>query len=143
MTMKKDRFLNRDEQPGEEAIRNRIGKEVLPVWDDVRNYLEEQFSNYQPEMVFYNDQEGWAFRYRRGLQHLCTLFPERGAFTALIPLDPQEDQQALEKFGYFNARLRELLSRQSSLPQGRWLWVQLEDHTDFVGLKLLLAIKKS
>jgi len=143
MTMKKNRFLNRDEQPGEEAILNRIGKEVLPVWDDVRNYLEEQFSNYQPELVFYNDQEGWAFRYRSGLQHLCTLFPERGAFTALIPLDPQEDQQALKKFDYFNARLRELLSRQSSLPHGRWLWVRLEDHTDFVGLKLLLAIKNS
>jgi len=141
--MKNERFLNREEQPTEEMIQKRIGKEVFPVWKDIRDYLSETFPDFQPEMVFYNDQEGWSFRYRKGLQHFCTLFPEQGAFTALIPLDPQEDQQALEKIDFFNARLRELLSRQSSLPQGRWLWVRLEDHTDFVGLKLLLAIKKS
>jgi len=141
--MARGRFLNRDKQPSESEIRERIGNEVLPVWYDVINYLEKQFSGYHPEMIFYSDQEGWAFRYRSGLQHLCTLFPEQGAFHALIPLDPQEDQKAIEKFDFFNARIRELLSRQSSLPQGRWLWVRLEDHTDFVGFKLLVELKKS
>ena len=141
--MARERFLNRDEQPSESDIRKRIGKEVLPVWDDVRNFLEEQFSDYQPELTFYNEQEGWAIRYRSGLQHLCTLFPEQGAFLALIPLDPQEDQKAAEMIDYFNARLRDLLSRPSSLPQGRWLWHRLEDHTDFVGFKLLLELKKT
>jgi hypothetical protein len=143
MHMGTDRFLDRDEQPTEDMIRKRIGKEVLPVWDDVRTYIDKHYPEYQPDMVFYNDQEGWAFRYRKSLQHLCTLFPERGSFTALIPLNPEEDQQALEKLDYFNARLRELLSRQSTLPQGRWLWMPVEDHTDFVGLKMLLEIKNS
>ena len=141
--MARERFLIRDEQPSEIEIRKRIGKEVLPVWDDVRNYIEEQFPTYEAEFIFYNDQEGWAFRYRSGLQHLCTLFPEQGGFTALIPLGPQEDQKAAEMMAYFNARIRELLSRQSSLPQGRWLWLPLEDHTDFVGLKLLLELKET
>ncbi len=140
--MGRERFFNRDEQPSDLEIRKKIGKEVLPVWDDVRNYIDEQFASYQSKLVFYNDQEGWAIRYQRGLQHLCTLFPERGGFMALIPLNPQEDQTASEMIGFFNARLRELLSRQSSLPQGRWLWMRLEDHTDFVGLKLLLDLKE-
>jgi hypothetical protein len=140
--MAKKRFLNRDDQPAEDAIRKRIGKEVLPVWDDVRDYIEAQFPEYEPEMVFYNEQEGWAFRYRKDLNHLCTLFPEQGSFSALVPLDPQEDRKAIEMLDFFNARLRELLSRKSSLPQGRWLWLTLEDHTDFVGLKLLLDIKR-
>ncbi len=140
--MGRERFFNRDEQPSDLEIRKKIGKEVLPVWDDVRNYIDEQFASYQSKLVFYNDQEGWAIRYQRGLQHLCTLFPERGGFMALIPLNPQEDQTASEMIGFFNARLRELLSRQSSLPQGRWLWMRLEDHTDFVGLKLLLELKE-
>jgi hypothetical protein len=141
--MARGRFRNREEQPSELMIDERIGKEVLPVWKDVRNYLGEQYPDYHPEVIFYNDQEGWAFRYRSGLQHLCTLFPEQGAFTALIPLGPQEDQKALEMLDFFNARIRKLLSRQSTLPQGRWLWLRLEDHTDFVGFKLLLDLKKS
>lgn len=137
------RFFNREQQPTTEEIRKRIGKEVLPVWDDVREFLAQQFPEYEPEMIFYSDQEGWAYRYRKELTQLCTLFPERGAFSVLILLNPEAEGQALEKIDYFNARLRELLNRQSALPGGRWLWMRLEDHTDFVGLKLLLDIKNS
>jgi len=43
--MARERFLNREELPSESMIRERIGKEVLPVWEDVRNYLKERISN--------------------------------------------------------------------------------------------------
>jgi len=48
----------------------------------------------------------------------------------------------LAKINYFNTRLRGLLTQPSTLPQGRWLWMRIEDHTDFVGFKLLMEIKK-
>jgi hypothetical protein len=73
---------------------------------------------------------------------LVALFPERGAFSALVILSPEEDEKALEKINYFNAKFREELNKISSLPQGRWFWARIEDHTDFVGLKLLLGIKR-
>jgi len=137
-----ERLLNRDKTPDCEHIRMLIGGEVLPVWEDVVTYLEEVFPDYAPELIYYSAQHGWAFRYRKQARQICTLFPERGAFTALITLNPQEDQQALEKINYFSTRLRRLLSRPSTLPQGRWLWMRIEDHTDFVGFKLLMEIKK-
>lgn len=140
--MAHERFLDRDIQPDEKTIRKKIGKEVLPVWEDVVAYLEEQFPDFESEFIFYSTQHGWAFRFRKGAEHLCTLFPEQGAFTALIPLNPEEDLLALDKINYFNARIRELLNRPSTIPQGRWLWVRLEDHTDFVGFKLLMDIKE-
>jgi hypothetical protein len=137
-----ERLLNRDDQPDREKIRKTIGREVLTVWDDVIAYLEENFSDYIPELMYYSAQHGWALRYRKESRQLCVLFPERGAFTALIMLNPEEDAQALEKINYFNTRLRGLLNLPSSLPQGRWLWMRLEDHTDFVGFRLLMEIKK-
>jgi hypothetical protein len=140
--MANERFLDRDEQPEMEEIRKRIGREVLPVWDDVAEYLEKEFPRYEPELIFYSQQHGWGFRYRQEAQQLVILFPERGAFSALITLSPEEDEQALEKINYFNNKFREELNRPSPLPQGRWLWVRIEDHTDFVGFQLLLDAKK-
>ena len=139
--MAHERFLNQDEQPDNDQVRNVIGKEVLPVWDDVVNYLDSEFSDYEPEMVYYNAQHGWALRWRKKAHQLCMLFPERSSFTALITLSPEEDEQALEKIHFFNARIRSLLNRPSTLPQGRWLWMSIEDHTDFVGFKFLLDLK--
>jgi len=93
-------------------------------------------------MIFFSQQEGWGIRYRQESTLLCTLFPERGAFTTLITLSPQEEMQALEKSNFFNARIRKMLNQSSAFSPGRWLWIRTEDHTDFVGIKLLLGLKK-
>jgi len=136
-----ERLLDRDQEPDQALIQKRIGREVLPVWEEVGAYLEKNYPDYSLELIYYNIQHGWAIRYRKEAQQLCTLFPERGAFSALIVLTEEEEGLAQEKINYFNARIRELLSRPSTLPQGRWLWVRIEDHTDFVGLRLLLENK--
>ena len=136
-----ERLLERDQRPDQEFINKTIGREVLPVWQEVRAYLEVHFPAYSAELIYYNTQHGWALRYRKDAQQLCNLFPERGAFSALMVLSEEEEQFAQEKINYFNARIRELLSRPSTLPQGRWLWLRIEDHTDFVGLRLLLENK--
>ena len=141
--MAHDRFLDRDIQPEPEQVRNSLGREVLPVWDDVAAYLSASFPGFQPEWVYYSAQHGWAVRYRQDTWQLVTLFPERRSFSALVILSPEEDEEALAKINYFNTKFREELNRISSLPQGRWFWVRIEDHTDFVGLKLLLDIKRS
>ncbi len=136
-----ERLLERDQQPDNDTVRKKIGKEVLPIWDEVSRHLAENYPGYEPELIYYNPQHGWAYRYRKEAQQLCLLFPERGAFSALLILNEDEETRALEKVNYFNARIREVLNQPSSLPNGRWLWVRLEDHTDFVGLKMLLEIK--
>ena len=140
MTFK--RFLDRKVQPDQAMINSQIGEMVLPVWEDVTDHLQRVFPGCQYEMIYYSAQHGWGIRYRHEATLLCTLFPERGAFTALITLDPREYAAALEKINFFNARIREILNQASTLSQGRWLWIQIEDHTDFVGLKMLLDLKK-
>ncbi len=141
--MTDERLLDRNIAPTPDLVRQMIGGEVLPVWEDLNHYLQTQFLQYDSEWVFYNPQHGWGLRYRSGSQQLCMLFPERGGFTALLTLSPEEDQAAMEKISYFNARIRGLLNQPSTLPQGRWLWMRIEDHTDFVGFKLLLDLKNT
>jgi hypothetical protein len=140
--MSQPRFLDRENPPDQKEILHAIGKEILPVWHDTLAFLKDTYQEYQPELIFYNSQQGWGYRYRKETHQLCILFPGKGGFTALVALNPSEDEAALEKIHFFNARIRELLNQPSSLPQGRWLWMRVEDHTDFVGFRLLMEIKK-
>lgn len=136
-------FLDRNNAPDEQTIREHIGKEVFPVWESVIAYLDTEFSDYDNELIFYNLQRGWGVRYRKEAQQLCVLFPEKGAFSTLVTLDSTQEEMAQEKINFFNVRIREQLNQPSGLPQGRWLWMRMEDHTDFVGLRILLEIKRS
>lgn len=136
-----ERFLDRDITPDDALIKKTIGREVFPVWSDTLEFLGEHFPDFVHEMVFYNAQHGWGIRYRQETKQLVFLFPERGAFTALVTLNPDEEARVSDKVNYFNNRMRELLNQPSALPQGRWLWARIEDHTDFVSLKLLLDLK--
>jgi hypothetical protein len=63
--------------------------------------------------------------------------------TAFLTLSQDGEEAAQARIRYFNARLRTLLNQPSALPQGRWLWMRLEDYTDLVSLKLLLEITSS
>jgi hypothetical protein len=141
--MQDERLLNRDTQPEPDLIRQIIGKEVFPVWEEVNRYLHEHYPEFEAEMAFFNPQHGWCLDYRQGSQRLCALFPERGGFTVFLTLTQAGEEEAQAKIHYFNARIRTLLNQPSELPQGRWLWLRIEDHTDFVGLKLLIDIKLS
>ena len=141
--MQDERLLNRDAPPRPELIRQVIGSEVFSLWEEVNHYLQAQYPDFQAEMAYYNTQHGWGQDYRKAAQRLCILFPKRGGFTVLLTLTQHAEEAAQGKINYFNARLRELLNQPSALPQGRWLWLRIEDHTDFVGFKLLLEIISS
>ena len=136
------RLLDRENLPDDTLIERTIGREVFPVWLDTRRHIEQTYPEFVPEMVFYNAQQGWGLRYRQEARQLVMLFPERGGFSALVMLNPEEEARVMEKINYFNNRIRELLNQPSDLPQGRLLWCRVEDHTDFVGLKLLLDQKR-
>ncbi len=137
-----ERLLDRDIQPDQELVSKTIGREVRPVWEDVIHYLEKQYPDFESEWHYYNPQHGWCLRFRNESQQLCLLFPERGGFSTLITLNAKDEALAQDKIDFFNARIRGILSQPSTLPEGRWLWMRIEDHTDFVGFKLLLSLKE-
>ncbi|HOM66787.1 MAG TPA: DUF3788 family protein [Brevefilum fermentans] len=138
-----ERLLDRNNPPEPELIRQVIGDEAFPLWEQVNQFLQEQYPDFQGGMTYYNAQRGWGQDYRKGAQRLCMLFPERGGLTAFLTLSQDGEEAAQARIRYFNARLRTLLNQPSALPQGRWLWMRLEDYTDLVSLKLLLEITSS
>jgi hypothetical protein len=134
-------FTDRNNPPNQDLIHETIGQEVSPVWIDTIGYLAKAFPGYESELMYYNPQRGWGIRYRKESQQLVMLFPEKHRFTAMLTLNPDEVELAQAKIHFFNTRIRELLNQIASTSEWGMVWLRLEDHTDFVGLKLLLEIK--
>ena len=82
------RILDEDIKPTEDKIAKIIG-ESSNLWFEMRKYLEENY-DFTPELVYYGKKYGWTLRYRKSGKTLCSLFPEKDAFTVLIVLGKKE-----------------------------------------------------
>jgi len=134
-----ERMLDKDHQPTETEILNTIKK--ASAWLDLTQYIEENY-NYVPELVFYGRKYGWTIRYRRSGKTLCSLFPEKGAFTALVVLGKKEIERVLSMINEFDSDLRELIKSTEHLHDGSWLWVRVLNMEGSEGIKKLLSAKK-
>ena len=81
-------FLNRGIKPKTEEIENTIG-DKLPLWHEIHKYIEEKYDFFK-ELAFFTKKYGWSIKYRKPGRTMLYLFPEQGAFSALIVLGKKE-----------------------------------------------------
>ena len=137
--MSYERMLDGEHQPTEAEILKTIGKKK--VWLDLKQYLEQNY-DFVPELVFYGAKYGWTIRYRKSGKTLCSLFPEKGAFTVLLVLGKQETEKALSMLDEFNTRVRKLVNGAEQRRDGRWLWIRVVTSVDADDIKELLKVKR-
>ncbi len=136
-----ERMLDREHIPGRDDIVDYLGEDEGEAWDDIVSFIEDNY-NFTPETVFGGKKYGWEIRYRKSGKSLCTLYPEKGAFTIQIVLGSKEAEQAIARLNEFGANVSSLISGTEQLHDGRWLWIRVlkKDNTD--DIKRLLQIKK-
>ena len=137
--MSYERMLDGEHQPTEADILKTVGKKK--VWLGLKQYLEQNY-DFVPELVFYGAKYGWTIRYRKSGKTLCSLFPEKGAFTVLLVLGKQEAQKALSMLGEFSTRVRKLVNGAEQRRDGRWLWIRVVTSVDADDVKELLKVKR-
>ena len=49
-----ERLLDRNNPPEPELIRQVIGDEAFPLWEQVNQFLQEQYPDFQGGMTYYN-----------------------------------------------------------------------------------------
>ena len=136
--MSYERMIDKVHQPTDREILKTIGDTAL--WLELRQYLESAY-DFSPELVDYG-KYGWTIRYRKSGKTLCSLFPERGAFTALVVLGKKEAEKALSMMDQFNENVRGSLNDAEQLHDGRWLWIRVRKHSDINSIKNLLRLKR-
>ena len=122
-----NRMMDKEHKPTEEELEAFIGKSGSDAWHAVKRFVEHNYA-IQPETIFYRDKYGWTVRYRKSGRTLCSLFPEKGSFTALIVLGRQESEKV--RTISLSTKVNALLGATEQLHDGRWLWVSVSTTMD-------------
>ena len=137
--MNYERYLGKEHQPTDKEVLESIGN--TEAWLDLRQYLGENYA-FEPETVFYGKKYGWTIRYRRSGKTLCSLFPEKGAFTALVVLGKKEVERVLSSIDEYSDSVRGVIENTEQLHDGRWLWIRVLTLEDTADIKKLLSVKR-
>jgi hypothetical protein len=138
--MSYERMLDKDSEPTQRDISKWMGKGAS-LWSDLRAYLLSHY-DHVPQVDFGGKKYGWSIRYRKGGKTLVTLFPERGAFTALVVLGGKETARAQATTDELSPRVRRLFQETEQLRDGRWLWIRPSSKADVESIKALVSTKR-
>ena len=133
-----ERMLDKEHPPTDQEILDTIHDTTL--WLQLREYLAAAY-DVTPELINYG-KYGWTLRYRKSGRTLCSLYPERGAFSMLIVLGKKEVAKALSMVEQFNANVRKVLQDTPQLHDGSWLWIRVLEQSDVDGVIELLKLKR-
>jgi hypothetical protein len=136
-----ERLLDEGEVPSDDCIEETIGRKSVPAWNDLREYLTRAYQ-IEPELLFYGEKYGWTYRYRKSSKTLCSLFPEKGAFTILITLGRKELEKLNPDLPNLSKKMQDLISSTQLLHDGKWLWIRVPNVGDVEDIKTILKVKR-
>ena len=134
-------MLDKERKPSEKEMLGYLGGRAAEAWADIVSFLNAHY-DFSPELDYGGTKYGWSIRYRKSGKSLCTLYPERDAFTMLILLGKKEAEQFEEHMHEFSMRFVELFKSARQFHDGRWLWIRILDKSDAEDARRLLRIKR-
>jgi hypothetical protein len=139
--MEYERMLDKEHKPSEKEILDYLGGKAGEAWAAIVSFLRTSY-DFSPELDYGGTKYGWSIRYRRSGKSLCTLYPEKSAFTILIVLGREEVEQFEEHIDDFGTKFTELFKSAPQFHDGRWLWIRILDKSDTEGIRQLLVMKR-
>lgn len=134
-------MLNKEHKPSEKDIFSYLGNNAQEAWANIVSFLRTDY-DFLPELDFGGTKYGWSIRYRKNGKSLCTLFPEKGAFTMLIVLGKKEVEQFEEHRNQFSNDFIKLFKSAKQFHDGRWLWIRVFKKSDTADIKRLLTYEE-
>ena len=113
-----------------------------PLWKDLRAYVETTYGvEPRVEHSTCSGAPGWNVKYRKSGRSLCTLYPDAGAFTALVTIGAKEAPEAELLLPLCSEYLRELCTRAGALNGARWLMIRVSDERVLNDVKALIRLR--
>lgn len=136
-----ERLLDKNSPPTEEGIAACLGQQIAECWSTLNRFIQTTYE-VEPELKFGGKNYGWELSYRKGGHPLCDLYPENGAFTALVILGGKEAAAALNCLDAFGTNVRACVENTPAFHDGRWLWIRVQAARDVEDVEHLLTIKR-
>jgi len=123
--------------PDDSELIEAVGAQA-PRWRALTSWLGERYG-LAGEPTYDGHDTGWCVRYRRGARTLLTLIPRDDAFQALVVVGPSA--WAAAAAADLGSTVRAAWEAARPYPDGRWLWLDVEDDATVAGIEALVALK--
>lgn len=139
--MKWSELFNDTQIPSCEDIEQYIG-EGSPLWLELISYIENTYE-VQPKITFSkcSAQPGWNIKYQKSGKSLCTLYPMKGFFIALVVVGAKEEPKVEMVLETFTPYIQRLYRSTSFSCGGHWLMIEVKNKDVLEDIKELIAIR--
>ena len=99
-----------------------------PLWKELDDYIKNA-SGSKPE-ISYNLcalERHWNVEYHKDGRTLCTLYPKRNSFLAMVDIGDKEEAVVLSLLPALSSNVRQLFQNTYRTPLGRWLVIEVSD----------------
>ena len=113
-----------------------------PLWDAFTAFVDETYGA-QPRIEYSRcgGAPGWNVKYKKSGRALCTLYPDAGAFTALISVGVKEAPEAELLLPTCSNYIRELFARTQTFNGARWLMIRVSEAQVLEDVKKLIRLR--
>lgn len=118
-------LYNQDNKPTLEDIKKFVNSEL---WDSLCTALENTYSiSPKVEYSSCSMQKGWNVKYRKSGKSICTLYPMKDYFIALVVIGNKELPDSELIMPSCSQYVQQLFNKASNLPMGRWLMIEVRE----------------
>lgn len=99
-----------------------------PLWEKINTFLQQGYQ-IQPALSYSrcSGQPGWNVKYQKAGRSLCTLYPMKGFFIALVVIGAKEQTEAELRLAAYTDYTRQLWQNTPFVLGGRWLMMKITD----------------
>lgn len=140
--MEKDMILNSLQTPDMQSIEAYIEGEAKKRWKSLLSFIEEDFKS-KPQIAYStcSGKPGWNVKYKKSGKALCTLYPEKEQFIALVVLSATDMQIFDLVKSSYTAYLNALYEKCKPFNGTKWLMTSVTDDDILEDVKKLLKLK--
>ena len=132
-----------EHQPEPGQVKEFVG---TPLWDELADYLQQTY-NVQPNVSYSccamdkGFWKGWNVKYKKSGKALCTLYPKKGYFVALVVMGAKELADADILIQFCDEYTQELYRQTEVSMGGKWLAINVTSERILSDVKNLIGLR--
>ena len=137
-----DLILNANNSPTLSEISEYIQLPGRNLWENLNELLQKRY-NSAPKISFSkcSGKPGWNVKYQKSGKSLCTLYPEKDSFIALIVIRLDLIPAIEGSLDPFDAGILETIKTSKPFNGTLWLMIRVENEVILQDVKKLLDLK--
>lgn len=140
--MSVDIIMDKTHEPSMEEIALYIEADARQIWQKMLSFIEMNFKA-KPQITYSlcSGKPGWNVKYKKNGKALCTLYPEKDGFIALVVLG-QDDRMGFDMTREeYCDYITDLYDKCTLFNGTKWLMIQVTDGSVFDDVQKLIMLK--